>query len=293
MNGSSQWKLIDVLKEASAFLETQGIDSPRLNAERMLAHVLGLSRIELYVQFEKPLESVEREAYKTLLRRRARREPLQYLTGETEFMSLPFRVTPAALIPRPETEILVEQAIETAKDIQKRGRGLRILDIGTGSGCIAVSLAKMLPEARIDAVDRSEEALTVAGANAEQNGTGDQVTFSRVDIMEAPVPEGMTGYDLIVSNPPYIPDSVIDGLEPEVRDHEPREALSGGDDGLRFYRHFREILPQMLGTHGAVLLEIGADQGDAVKGMFQDGNWSSVRILQDLAGLDRVTELKR
>ena len=287
------WRLIDVLQEAAAYLESKQIEHPRHNAERLLAHVLNVSRVDLYLQFEKPLQTEERDAYKQLLRRRAGREPLQTILGETEFMSLPFRITGDVLIPRPETEILVEKTIEIVETHFPNESCVQILDIGTGSGCIAVSLANHLKNTRITAIDHHPAALHLAMKNAERNGVQDRIEFVNLDIMKSPAMPGQTGFDLIVSNPPYIRTGDLDTLAPEIRDHEPLEALDGGKDGLRYYRRFRDILPGWLNHPGYILLEIGADQADCVQQIFGSKNWASIDILQDLAGLNRVLVLTK
>jgi release factor glutamine methyltransferase len=284
------WTLLSVLKEAAAYLELHKIGQPRLNAEQILSHMLGISRIECYLQFEKPLKIAEREQYKVLLRRRAGHEPLQYITGETEFMSLPFKVTTDVLIPRPETEILVEKAIDRAR--QKSKKEFTILDIGTGSGCIAVSLASFLTHARITAIDQSEPALRIAKANAILNTVSDRIVFQHYDIMVPLDRKELGSFDLIVSNPPYIRTEVLKNLDPEIKDHEPVTALDGGPDGLNFYKQYAMVLPDCLRPSGAIFLEIGADQGHDVIEIFKNGPWADIRIFQDLAGLDRVVMLE-
>ncbi|MBN1781057.1 peptide chain release factor N(5)-glutamine methyltransferase [bacterium] len=288
---NQSWRLIDVLKEAAGFLNARGIDNARPDAERLLAHILGLSRVDLYLQFEKPLSTGEREAYKERLRRRAAHEPLQYILGGTEFMSLDFLLNPGVLIPRPETEILVEKSMEIAALRLKNLQPIHILDIGTGSGCIAVSLAVHLQQSHIHALDRESEALDLAKKNAVLHGVDERITFSAADIRTLEAPPDNTLFDLIVSNPPYIRTGDIPGLAPEIAEYEPVQALDGGTDGLDFYRRFQILLPAWLGPQGAAVLEIGADQGAEVRNIFQQGPWASVEIVKDLAGLDRVAVL--
>jgi release factor glutamine methyltransferase len=263
----------------------QGVENPRLNAEWILAHVLGISRIELYLQHEKPLEKKELGLYRAFIRRRVNREPLQYILGETEFMSLPFRVESGVLIPRPETELLVEKAAELMKDRTYP----KILDIGTGSGCIAISLARLLPSAQVWASDHSRAALDLAERNAGLNGVNDRIRFVEMDIMTDSLPKEK--FDMVVSNPPYICEQDIQTLAPEIRDHEPLDALNGGPDGLSFYKRFQQILPGVLDPQGIVLLEIGSDQREAVRAVFDNGTWASMNIYGDLAGLDRIIML--
>lgn len=276
-----------MLKEAALFLGRSGIENPRLNAERLLALVLKSDRVGLYLQFDKPLSSTERESFKALLKRRAGHEPLQYLLCETEFMSLPFRVTPDVLIPRPETEILVEKILETFK-----AEGpVHILDIGTGSGCIAVSLAKMISESSIDAVDVDSSALDLAKSNAERNGVAERVNFVKGDIRE----DGFTRsvfppYDAVVSNPPYVSSSDWTELPKVVRDFEPRLALCDESDGLSFYRVIAKKARELLSTGGKLFLEIGFGQKDGVTGILQSNGYFNVQTFQDLNGIDRVVK---
>lgn len=281
----SVWRLGPVLQEASAFLRSRQTENPRLNAERLLAHVLGLTRIDLYLQFDKPLTMEEREAYKTLLRRRAGHEPLQYILGETEFMSLPFRVTPDVLIPRPETELLVEKLVERFQSVPSP----MFLDIGTGSGCIAVSLAHYLPEAQITAVDLSQSALQIASGNAEANGVAERIRFIPLDIRNPESPEKWDGlFDAFVSNPPYLALSEWDGLAEEIRAHEPRIALCDEGDGLAFYRLIAEKAASWLKPGGTVCLEVGDGQAPFVRDIFKGRNYQTEDIHADLNGIERV-----
>jgi len=274
-----------VLQEATVFMRSRQIENPRLNAERLLAHVLSLTRIDLYLQFDKPLTTEEREAYKMLLRRQAGHEPLQYILGETEFMSLPFRVTPDVLIPRPETEILVEKVIERVQTVPSP----TFLDIGTGSGCIAVSLAHYLPGARITAVDRSESALKIASENAEANGVADRIQFMPLDIRNPEPPEKWDGlFDAIVSNPPYVALSEWDRLTEEIRIHEPRIALCDEGDGLAFYRLIAEKTASWLKPEGTICLETGDGQTVSVQNIFKRNGFRTESIHADLNGIDRV-----
>ena len=276
-----------MLKEAALFLGRSGIKNPRLNAERLLASVLKFDRVGLYLQFDKPLSVGERESFKSLLKRRAGHEPLQYLLCETEFMSLPFRVTPDVLIPRPETEMLVERVLESCKGIGP----IRILDIGTGSGCIAVSLAKMIPESSVDAVDVDPSALDLAKSNAERNGVPERVRFLQADVRE----EGFarvvgSPYDAVVSNPPYVSLSDWTNLPKNVRDFEPRVALCDESDGLSFYRIIAPKAKAVLSAGGKLFLEIGFGQKDGVIGILQSNGYLNVQTFPDLNGIDRVVK---
>lgn len=278
------WRLTDVLAEAAAFLKMRGISDPRLNAERMLAHVLGLKRIDLYLQFDRPLNRDERNAYKDLLKRRTAREPLQYILGETEFMSLPFRVGPDVLIPRPETEVLVERVLEDAKAEPVQ----TILDIGTGSGCIAVSLAVNLPDVRITALDVSKEALETASQNAELNGVQERIHFIRGDIRCGI--ESDSRFDAAVSNPPYISLDEWDGLEPEIREFEPRSALCDESDGLAFYREIAGKSRSFLQNGGRLYLEVGDGQSGSVRRLLETSGFSGVESFLDFNRIERVVK---
>jgi release factor glutamine methyltransferase len=281
----SVWRLGPVLQEASGFLQSRQIENPRLNAERLLAHVLNLTRIDLYLQFDKPLTMEEREAYKTLLRRRAGHEPLQYILGGTEFMSLSFRVTPDVLIPRPETEILVEKVIERFRTVPSP----TFLDIGTGSGCIAIGLAHSLPEAQITAVDVSEKALKIAFGNAEVNGVKGRIHFMPLDIRSPESPDILNeAFDAIVFNPPYVALTEWDRLAEEIRAHEPRIALCDEGDGLVFYRLIAEKAASWLKPEGFICLEAGDRKAAAIREIFEKNGFRTEGIHADLNGIERV-----
>ena len=285
MSRQQTWQLIDVLKEATVYLKSKGIENPRLNAERLMGHVLGLPRLDLYLRFEQPLSPQERETYKILLRRRAGHEPLQYILGETEFMSLPLKVTPEVLIPRAETEIIVERIIEEAKEKNT----IRILDIGTGSGNIAVSLAKYLPRAELVGVDIHDRILTIARENAHTNGVSERVHFIRADIKEEGFGRSVEGpFDVVVFNPPYISRDEWETLPKEIRDHEPKSALCDDEDGLVFYRIIAKKSNEIIQSHGKFFLEIGADQRKEVETILKKSGFRDVSVLPDLNGIERV-----
>lgn len=290
MNPSSHsnrqhWTLIKVLKEATLFLERRGIDSPRLNAERLLGFVLGFSRVDLYVNFEKPLSEKERDAYKRLLRRRGMFEPLQYILGETEFMSLSFKVTPDVLIPRAETEILVEKVIASI-DMDDP---VRLLEIGLGSGNIAVSLLNNLPDARVTGVEISKSALDLAKENAERNGVIDRICFLQADIREDGFIEKVgPPFDFVVSNPPYVSLSEWNSLPLEIREFEPRHALCDEADGLSFYRIIGRKGTQALKRGGRIIFEVGNQQGSKIRTICHELGYRNISITPDLNGFERV-----
>jgi len=271
------WTTLKVLTWTKGYLAEKGVSNARLEAEWLLCAALGLDRVGLYLNFDKPLTEAELTAYRSLVARRANREPLQYILGSQEFCGLEFAVTPAVLIPRHDSEVLVEEALRRA------GATCRILDIGLGSGCIAVALAARLPGAEVCGVDNSPEALAVARDNAERNGV--RLTIFAGSLFE-PVPGER--FDIIVSNPPYIPTGDLAGLEPEVREFEPHAALDGGVDGLDFYRLIVRETVGHLQPGGWLLVEVGVDQAEAVKELFAVGNYADIFATRDAGGVERV-----
>jgi release factor glutamine methyltransferase len=272
------WTVLKVLTWTKGYLAEKGVENARLEAEWMLCEVIGLDRVGLYVNFDKPLSEGELALFRGLVARRARREPLQYILGTQEFMGLEFDVTPAVLIPRPDTAPLVEEAV------RRGAKARRVLDIGVGSGCIAVSLARLLPGAEVLGVERSPEALAVAWRNAEKNGV-------TVTLFEGSLFEPFPGerFDLIVSNPPYIASGDLETLQPEVRDFEPRGALDGGVDGLDFYRLIIPAAPDYLSPGGQLLFEAGIGQAEEILALFAEtGRFGELFTAKDAAGIDRV-----
>lgn len=270
----------DVSRELSAAiirLREAGVDTPQLDAQLMMAHALGCSRLDVIAHPERVLATTEETAFRSMLDRRAARYPLAYILGHKEFFGLEIDVSPAVLIPRPETEILVEECIRRVGDEPL------IADIGTGSGAIVMALAVSIPRARIWATDTSEEALKVARANAEKHGVATRVTIVRGDLLE-PLMGQPGGFDAIVSNPPYVPSGDIESLQPEVR-CEPAEALYAGLTGLEA---FRRLFPQAVGLSKLVAVEIGIGQADPVTQTARDAGWGDVEIIRDLAGIERV-----
>ncbi|MBJ6724857.1 peptide chain release factor N(5)-glutamine methyltransferase [Geomesophilobacter sediminis] len=273
-----RWDVLKVLNWTKGYLAEKGVENARLEAEWMLCEVLSLDRVGLYCNFDKPLSDAELTAYRSMVARRAKREPLQYILGTQEFMGLEFRVTPSVLIPRYDTEVLVNEAVQRAP---KTGA---ILDIGTGSGCVAISLAHLLPEARVTTVDVSPGAIEVARENAEKNGA--TVEFCEGSLF---APCAGRRFDMIVSNPPYIRKDELATLQPEVRDFEPMGALDGGADGLDFYRTIVAQAPAHLVDGGWLLFEVGAGQAPDVLGLLQKGGFGdSSFTAADPAGIDRV-----
>ncbi|PIP19956.1 MAG: peptide chain release factor N(5)-glutamine methyltransferase [Candidatus Omnitrophica bacterium CG08_land_8_20_14_0_20_41_16] len=276
-------------------------------AELLFTQALGCDRAALYFNKRGSLNSRQAAFVSTALKRRIKGEPIQYILGKTEFMGLEFKVNKDVLIPRPETEILVETAIKIVRKFVALAKGgqttalwpassqvrkLRILDIGTGSGCIAISLAKFLPEASITATDISDKALETAKENAKFNNVEDKIVFLRSDLFESLAICDMR-YAICVCNPPYIAAGEIDNLQPEIK-YEPRIALDGGKDGLGFYRRIIKEAPDYLRDNGILIMEIGFGQAQAIGDIFREsGNFKILEIVKDYNNIDRVITAKR
>lgn len=279
--------VLEAIKRSSEFLEKKGVESPRLNAELLLAHALGMPRMKLYLAFEQVLTEGQTTTLRDLILRRGKREPLQHITGSTSFCGFEVKVTPAVLTPRPETEILAETAWKLVKCLQEKGTlNAAVLDIGTGSGCIPIALAHHCPEAFIVAVDISPEALEIARQNIQKHALAQRVHLVLSDLFSALDPSAR--FDLIVSNPPYIPAAEIQTLEPEVRDFDPRLALDGGPDGLEFYRKLAAQAPLFLNPHGRIVLEFGDGQADNLQNIFREQNWIVEAVHEDYTRRPRV-----
>lgn len=275
---SESWTVLKLLRWTADYFAGRGIDSPRLDAELLLADTLGLDRVGLYLNFERPLLADELTAFRERVRRRANREPLAYILGMTEFWSLPLKVTPAVLIPRPDTELLVEQALP------RLAGASRVLDVGTGSGALAIALAHERPECAVTAIDLSPAALAVAADNARSIGVAERIEFIEGDL--AALPGGP--YDLVVANPPYISHGDLAELMPEVRDFEPHLALDGGSDGFDAYRALARQAGAMLTPGGWLLVEVGIDQAAVVQALFAAAGLTEIFTARDLAGIERV-----
>jgi release factor glutamine methyltransferase len=272
----------EALVQAAIRLRSEGVESPRLDAELLLAHILDVNRAAILAWPERQLTPKQLTRYRDLVGRRAAREPLAYIVGHREFFGLDFAVDPRVLIPRPETELLVEQALRLARQLMPPPQ---IADVGAGSGGIAVALARHLPEASVYALDDSPGALAVAAANAHRHGVADRVRCLQGDLLD-PLPGPV---DLITANLPYVTTGEWESLSPEIRDYEPRDALDGGPDGLAHIRRLLMRANSYLRPGGAILLEIGASQGGAVSTLArQHFPKAGVQLHQDYAGLDRL-----
>lgn len=288
-----QWKLIDLLNWTAEYLKNKGFENGRLETERLLAHTLGLRRIDLYVNFDRPLIQEELAAFKGLLQRRLNHEPLQYILGETEFYSLNFKVAPGVLIPRPETEILVDEIIKSCKSDFAEYEDLSMLDVGTGSGIIAIAAAVNEPRLKVTAVDSSETAIEIARHNADQNNVSERIEFVLLNALE-PLPEKFHGkFDIIASNPPYVSASEYEKLMPEIKDYEPEQALVAGELGLDFYDKFSLQLPALGKNEFVVLFEIGEKQADHLISFFKSLEFEKIEVVKDLADKDRIIKMRR
>jgi len=277
------WTIRRILEWTSGYLREKGSDSPRLEAEVLLAHARGCPRIQLYTAYDEVLPDAIRAKMRELVQRRAAAEPVAYLVGYREFFGLKFKVTPDVLIPRPETETLVMETLERTKSVENP----RILDVGTGSGCIAVSIAVNHPGAQVTAVDISPAALAVARSNVEQHGVADRVELIESDLF-AGLASGVQ-FDAIVSNPPYVRIDEMDGLQPEIRLHEPHVALVAGPDGLDVFRRIAAEATRWLKPGGFVLVEFSPEQAAGVQGLFSaEFGWRQTRVLSDTSGHPRA-----
>ncbi len=279
--------IAQAIQDAARVMRQSGVPDARREAGSLLVHVSGKDRTFLISHPEVLLTTEEWENYKDVVQRRASGEPLQYITGTQDFFGLEFIVTPDVLIPRPETELLVESAL----DLIRRQPAAEICDVGTGSGCIAIALAHELPQVSAVALDISQPALNVAQQNAERHGVRDRISFLESDCFAA-LPAN-TVFDLIASNPPYVSAAALAGLQREVRDHEPPVALSPGRDGLSVIRRLLTDAPAFLKRHGYLLLEIGFDQGEALTRLVAAETWNLLDIRPDLQGIPRIALLQR
>ncbi|WNG35798.1 peptide chain release factor N(5)-glutamine methyltransferase [Archangium minus] len=280
MSGET-WTIRKVLTWTTQHFEKRGVDAPRLTTEVLLAHVLKTTRVRLYVDLDRPMEKEELATFRALIERRMAGEPTQYLTGVREFYNRPFKVDPRVLIPRPETELLVEAALH---QLPKDGPGTA-LDVCTGSGCIAISLAAERPQATVLATDLSPDACALARENAQALGVADRVTILQGNLY-APLPPDAR-FDLVVSNPPYIASGEIPGLSAEVR-REPHMALDGGPDGLVLIRKVIEGARRVLKPGGLLAMEIGETQGAALVALLQAAGFENARVEKDLERRDRL-----
>ena len=279
--------IAEVLRSASRALKDRGVPDARREAGSLLSFVIGKDRTFLISHADDVVDENSVERLREFVERRAGGEPLQYITGAQDFYGREFRVTPDVLIPRPETELLVEAALEVTNS-----GDVCICDVGTGSGCIAITLLCEFPTARAVAVDKSAAALAIAKLNAAKRSVTDRAVFVVSDCFDALNPREYQ-FDLIVSNPPYVSAPALAGLQREVRDHEPLVALSPGDDGLSIIRRLLTDAPAYLKPNGHLLMEIGFDQGEAVRSLVDEAVWTLLEIRPDLQCIPRILILRR
>ena len=282
---SSTWTIREVLEWTTRDFESRGIESPRLDAELLVAEALGVDRVGLYLDLNRPLSKEERSAIRPLVARRRSREPVAYILGRRDFYGRSFTVTPDVLIPRPDTETLVERALGCIP----AGTECRVLDVGTGSGIIAITIAAERPRAIVAATEISDAALRVAQRNAERLGYASRIRFQPADLLDE-----RERYDVIVSNPPYVSRSEVVGLQAEIREHEPLTALEAGEKGLDVIEALLAVAPKATEPGASLLIEVGAGQAGAVAELAERGGaWELLAVCPDLNRIERVVHLRR
>lgn len=286
------WTIQKLLNWVTEYLTNKSVEAPRFSAELLLSHVLGLKRIELYTQFDKPVAAEQLDRLRDMVKRAAQNEPVAYLTGKTQFYSLELEITRDCMIPRPETELLVQRAVEF---LRARDGVQFVCDLCTGSGCIAVAIAKNFADVRIIATDISDAALAVAAGNVEKHQLAERITLLCGDLFEPLIrPLDVDKFDLIVCNPPYVSSAEYDNLDKNVKDYEPRLALYAGADGLDVYRRIVEKIDQFLKPGAGLMLEIGYAQGPAVRGLLEEtGAFGEIKIEKDYHDNDRIVTAKK
>jgi release factor glutamine methyltransferase len=275
--------VLETIQKSAEFLAKRDVESPRLQAELLCAHLLKMQRMKLYLNFERPLTNQETETLRQWIKRRGQHEPLQHIIGSVSFCGYEIAVDRRALVPRPETEILAELGWNF---LSSSPGSKTALDVGTGTGCIAIAMAAKCPDARITATDFSSDALALANENAAKNTVSGRIEFLHGDAFTAPPPGAQ--FDLIISNPPYIPTAEIETLQPEVRDFDPRAALNGGADGLDFYRVFAAQAKPFLKPAGKIMLEFGDGQAPTIQSIFEQQNWIVEAIKDDYSQRARI-----
>ncbi|MCL4540028.1 MAG: peptide chain release factor N(5)-glutamine methyltransferase [Bacteroidetes bacterium] len=282
------WTVIDIIKWGTGYLTEKGFDEARLTVELLLAATLGVKRFDLYVKHDQPLKKNELDKFKMLLKRRLAHEPVQYIIGKTNFYSIEMKIDRRALIPRPETEILAEAIIEHCRTYLSQRDVVKVLDVGTGSGCIAIAVAKFVRNSVVTAIDASSDALDLAKENAAATGTRDKITFAQVDFLGLETNPFGAGFDILVSNPPYVSEPEMASLPEDIRQFEPVKALSDGRDGLTFFRKISEAAPVLLRDGGWVFVETGYGQARNVEKLFSDKGATELLVKKDLSNIDRV-----
>ena len=287
------WNIVELLKTTVDFFTEKGVDEARLSAELLLGQILGMKRLDLYLNHERPVASGELDAFRELCRQRLQGRPVQYIAGEAFFYGNRYLVDERVLIPRPETELVVEHALERfASSPAGRNEHPSILDIGTGSGCIAITIALRLKEARVTAVDLSEGAMEVAAANAKALGVADRIHFVHADMLAPSFQEAVgSPFDLVISNPPYIPETEWCGLQEEVRRYEPKLALVA-PEGFEYYRAVAGMGPSLVRMGGVLCFELHADAAAGVRSLIKEA-FTDIEVMKDYSGLDRALSCVR
>lgn len=291
----ASWTILSLLRWTTDYFRSKEVPEPRASAEVLLAHSLGLSRLDLYLRYDQPLTPEELARFKALVVQRRNGAPVAYLTGHREFWSLEFQVTPAVLIPRPETEVLVTAAVEAAKDFGKGGQGRQArwaLEIGVGSGAVVVALAQELPEMNWLGVDLSGAALAVARENVRRHRVAERVMLLQGDLLAALRRKAM--FEMLVANLPYVPKAEWEQLPQEIKEFEPKQALLAGEDGLDLIRPLVRQAWQYVQPGGWVLLEVGDRQAQKVAALFTEtGHYDAVEMIKDFSGIERVVKARR
>ncbi|MGH2569060.1 MAG: peptide chain release factor N(5)-glutamine methyltransferase, partial [Bacteroidota bacterium] len=281
------WNIRELMKKAIGHLQSKGFPEARLTVELLLSHALQCQRLELYTHFDKPLTKQELARFRELYERRLAFEPVQYIIGSVSFMGLQFQVDRRVLIPRPETETLVEQTMILCNTMEEE-KVISLLEVGTGSGNIAVSIAKFVKKSIVTSIDISQEALEVARQNGREHGVEEKVFFQNMDVYE-PIDQLLRRrFHILVSNPPYVSTIEWETLRPEVREYEPREATSDGADGYEVLRRLIELAPYVLIDGGTMLFEVGDDMALTVLSMMHEAGFFNLRVARDLQGMERV-----
>jgi len=287
VKNKNKWTVLDIIKWGEDFFAKNSIDLPKLNIERILSFVLSCKRLDLYVDFDKPLNNNELDKIRQYVKQRVKGYPLQYIFGEVEFYDTVLKVKEGVLIPRPETELMVDYIV---KDIQQSNREdeIFILDLGTGTGNIPIAIAKHVENCKLYAADNSPVALELAKQNADLNNVSDKIVFFKADIFEDWNRKTDTEFDYIISNPPYIPKDMIQTVQKDVYDNEPHEALFAGEKGTEFYHRIINVFKSWLNENGKFFFEIGIGQENVVETFFKDAGFLNINIYKDFNSIPRV-----
>jgi release factor glutamine methyltransferase len=275
--------VLEVINSSTEYLNRKGVESARTNAELLLADILHCKRLDLYLMYNKPLSEPELNKYREYLKRRGVFEPLQYITGKVEFYGLEFIITPSVLIPRPETEILVEEVIASLKTNNE----INILDIGSGCGNIGIAIAANLPNVNVTGIDISEESIAIANENTNKHNLQNRINFRCLDILNTTA-EQLSNYDIVVSNPPYVSKMDYVNLQKEIKNYEPEIAITDISDGYSFYNSLTPLARKILNKPGKLFFELGQEQSKQVKKILEENEFEEISIMQDYGKIDRV-----